>query len=74
LTSQGTTPVDSRTAAANADVAALLAMQGDCVSYNATADLHRHLPPATPVVTPAERAAVIERRRQGVRRRFARPA
>ena len=38
------------------------------------ADLRRHLPPATPVVTPAERAAVIERRRQGVRRRFARPA
>ncbi|MGH7788325.1 MAG: hypothetical protein ACRERC_15760 [Candidatus Binatia bacterium] len=37
-------------------------------------EVRRHLPAATPVVTPAERAAVIERRRQGVRRRFARPA
>jgi len=38
------------------------------------AELRRHLPATTPVVTPAERAATIERRRQGVRRRFARPA
>lgn len=36
-------------------------------------DVRRHLPATTPIVTPEERAAVIERRREGVRRRFARP-
>ena len=35
----------------------------------------RHLPPAAPRVTARrERARVIEGRREGVRRRFARPA
>jgi hypothetical protein len=32
-----------------------------------------HLPKSTPRVTPAERARVIAGRREGVRRRFARP-
>jgi hypothetical protein len=35
--------------------------------------LREHLPAETPHVTAAQRAATIERRRQGVRRRFARP-
>jgi len=34
-------------------------------------DVRRHLPASTPVVTPAERAATIARRRAHVLRRFA---